>query len=96
MKPGPTTPNCPACGIAWATTDGYSRVIGIEIPGLYDGISYWQCPDCHASWDRWTGERSPKTARPDSAFSVFNDTEKGRITGNDPPLSVNKSPETTY
>jgi len=26
----------------------YSRVIG----GGYDGISEWQCPDCHHTWKR--------------------------------------------
>jgi len=35
----------------------YSRLIGIEIQGGYDGISYWKCPDCKAQWDRFTGER---------------------------------------
>jgi len=22
----------------------------------YDGISEWECPDCHARWGRWTGQ----------------------------------------
>lgn len=34
----------------------YSRMIGIEIRGEYDGVSRWHCPDCGATWDRWTGE----------------------------------------
>jgi hypothetical protein len=34
----------------------YSRLIGIEIQGGYDGVSYWMCPDCEYTWDRWTGE----------------------------------------
>lgn len=34
----------------------YSRLIGIEIRGGYDGVSYWECPDCHVRWDRWTGK----------------------------------------
>lgn len=33
----------------------YSRLIGIEVPGLYDGVSFWRCPDCGATWDRWSG-----------------------------------------
>lgn len=33
----------------------YSRLIGIEVPSKYDGVSYWRCPDCGATWDRWTG-----------------------------------------
>ena len=35
----------------------YSRMVGIEISGRYDGASEWYCPDCGARWDRWTGER---------------------------------------
>jgi Zn-finger nucleic acid-binding protein len=34
----------------------WSRVVGIEIQGVYDGISYWQCPDCNTVWNRHTGE----------------------------------------
>lgn len=30
----------------------WSRLIGIEDLKLYDGISYWQCPDCNTVWDR--------------------------------------------
>lgn len=37
----------------------YSRLVGIEIRGGYDGVSEWACPDCGARWDRWTGERKP-------------------------------------
>ena len=31
----------------------YSRAIGVEVPGTYDGILYWQCPDCGHRWHRW-------------------------------------------
>lgn len=31
----------------------YYRVIGVEIPGVYDGCLYWQCPDCGHRWHRW-------------------------------------------
>lgn len=38
----------------------WSRVIGIELaydhPQHYDGISYWQCPDCSTTWNRFTKE----------------------------------------
>jgi hypothetical protein len=33
----------------------FSRIIGIEDSRIYDGISYYQCPDCFATWDRWHG-----------------------------------------
>jgi hypothetical protein len=43
--------------------DGYGaddrhfyRVIGIEDPEVYDGVSWWRCPDCGSEWDRWTGK----------------------------------------
>jgi rubredoxin len=28
----------------------FSRLIGVEIPDVYDGVSFWACPDCHAKW----------------------------------------------
>lgn len=34
----------------------YSRLVGIETVA-YDGVSQWHCPDCGASWDRWTNAR---------------------------------------
>jgi Zn-finger nucleic acid-binding protein len=38
----------------------FGRVIGIEIQGEYDGVSYYQCPDCQTTWDRFTGEKQAK------------------------------------
>lgn len=32
----------------------FSRKIGVEVPGVYDGVLYWQCPDCGWRWHRWT------------------------------------------
>ena len=34
----------------------FSRKIGIEIMGGYDGVQYWKCPDCKVEWDRFTGK----------------------------------------
>jgi hypothetical protein len=34
-------------------TTHYSRVIGIEDPDVYDGISWWECPDCKHIWKRF-------------------------------------------
>jgi len=28
----------------------YSRLMGIEIPGVYDGVLIWNCPDCGLCW----------------------------------------------
>lgn len=31
----------------------YSRVVGVEVRGTYDGTLFWQCPDCEHHWHRW-------------------------------------------
>jgi len=31
----------------------FSRLIGVEIRGEYDGVSYWRCPDCNHQWPRF-------------------------------------------
>lgn len=31
----------------------WSRKIGIEISEIYDGVSYWKCPDCLYTWKRF-------------------------------------------
>lgn len=31
----------------------YRREIGIEVRGVYDGVLFWQCPDCKGRWNRW-------------------------------------------
>lgn len=36
----------------------FSKLIGIEVLGRYDGISYWKCPECETIWDRFTGKKS--------------------------------------
>jgi hypothetical protein len=37
-------------GTEWTGSD----VIGVEVPGLYDGIAYWACPKCGCKWHRFT------------------------------------------
>jgi hypothetical protein len=32
----------------------YSRKVGHEIRGVYDGVLFWSCPDCGKAWPRWT------------------------------------------
>lgn len=29
------------------------REIGIEVLGVYDGILFYECPDCHGTWHRF-------------------------------------------
>ncbi|MEK6832530.1 MAG: hypothetical protein AABY32_00655 [Nanoarchaeota archaeon] len=61
---------CPECKCSWddgpipeKDRDNYSypyrfsRLIGIEYQGEYDGISAWQCPDCKTIWNRFSGEK---------------------------------------
>ncbi len=33
----------------------YSRLIGVEYLGGYDGVSEWLCPDCGVRVGRWSG-----------------------------------------
>lgn len=58
--------NCPECGVSlrgepipeeyrqrgYYSGTHFSRVIGVECRGLYDGVMYWRCPDCGYSWPR--------------------------------------------
>lgn len=36
----------------------FSRKIGCEIQGVYDGVLYNMCPDCGGTWHRW-GDDNP-------------------------------------
>lgn len=36
-------------------TTHYSRIVGVEVPGVYDGVLYWVCPDCGHAWAREFG-----------------------------------------
>jgi hypothetical protein len=60
---------CPVCKCSWDAGDipedirehysppyKYSRLIGIEDPKMYDGVSFWKCPDCNSVWDRFTNK----------------------------------------
>lgn len=46
----------------------FSRVVGIDCSlsldanddEAYDGVSYWQCPDCKVAWHRFKGYRTDK------------------------------------
>jgi rubredoxin len=59
---------CPVCSASWDGGDipehirehysppyKWSRLIGIETTS-YDGVSYWECPDCHSIWNRFSNE----------------------------------------
>ena len=44
---------------SYAAPYRWRREIGIELaldhPQHYDGVSYWKCPDCHVTINRFTG-----------------------------------------
>jgi hypothetical protein len=56
---------CPHCGVSLVGDEipeehrrpggytRYAREIGIEVRGVYDGILFWQCPDCDGRWHRF-------------------------------------------
>lgn len=57
---------CPECNADWRSSPipehykhhygensgYYSRLIGVEIHGGYDGTDHWKCPDCTATFRR--------------------------------------------
>ena len=47
------------------TPEYFFRTIGVEIPGIYDGTLFWQCPDCDKKWHRFPeGSRLRRRAEP--------------------------------
>jgi len=46
----------------------FSHIIGIELeynhPQHYDGVSYWMCPKCETTWNRFTGKEEPIPPNP--------------------------------
>jgi len=51
---------CASCNatLRYKGADGqeYSRVIGVEYQGGYDGVSEWRCPDCGRREGRFSGK----------------------------------------
>lgn len=49
-----TCPN--GCDLTYTDPYGsdahYSRMIGIEVQSVYDGVIAWHCPDCGTIWPR--------------------------------------------
>lgn len=63
--------SCPLCKIDLRgpqipdSDDYYSRIIIVEIPEIYDGGLFYQCPECGARWHRWPeGHRLRRRAEP--------------------------------
>ena len=38
----------------------FSRIVGVMLPedhpDHFDGVSYWKCPECGTTWNRFTDE----------------------------------------
>lgn len=49
----------------------YSRIIGHEVSGVYDGVLFWSCPDCGGAWHRWP-EKSRTRAAAQSYVDAVN------------------------
>ena len=71
----PSLDNCPACNVSligdpipqeWlADYSGthWRREIGIEDPAIYDGVSWWRCPDCSFTWSAFPFSASTKAPK---------------------------------
>lgn len=60
--------NCPHCGVSligkpipkpalesggYGSATHYRRELGVKIQGAFDGVLFWQCPDCGGRWHRF-------------------------------------------
>lgn len=54
-EPMPDLLQCPkGCDNDYIVDDKvYSKIVGVQINGVYDGIAYWFCPQCAAKWQRF-------------------------------------------
>lgn len=63
---------CPHClsdlTDSWTEADGNviqgTKMIGVNVRGIYDGVLFWQCPFCSGRWHRWQPD-SPYRAKAD-------------------------------
>jgi hypothetical protein len=75
--------SCPHCGVslvgtpvpvshqeAYGGVTHFSRKIGVEILGGYDGVLFYQCPDCDGRWHRWP-EGSPLRAEAEACWAKW-------------------------
>lgn len=61
----------------------FGKVIGIQLsyddPNYYDGISYWQCPNCEVAWNRFSYERTERFISDNSNCDSTNESDDGRL-----------------
>lgn len=43
---------CPYCDadLSYGPGSRFSRQVGVEMPGVYDGVLVWECPNCQGRW----------------------------------------------
>lgn len=62
---------CPECAFA--------AYVGYEVPGVYDGVLYWVCPECGHAFPRWVGEESQRMVQLSKRYAdAHNEAEKLR------------------
>ncbi len=48
---------CPSCdglqGIMHCPGCGSPEAVGVQVRDVYDGVLYWSCGSCHATWHRF-------------------------------------------
>ena len=71
------TERCPACLMSWRGnpipeesrhlySEGkahFSKLIGVELPNVFDGVHHWQCPYCNTTFPRWHEKNGQPTRR---------------------------------
>lgn len=68
-----STLRCPRCLTSWdggpipeAVRQHYSppyrwsKLVGVEIPGVYDGVHHWKCFSCQTTFPRWIEDAEGK------------------------------------
>jgi len=63
-----TLDNCPHCGVSllgapipqasrdagyYGAATHFRREVGNEVPWDFDGVLFWECPDCGGTWQRF-------------------------------------------
>ena len=87
----PADPQGYARAYGWPERRCFGATIGIEVRGIYDGISYWAYPCCGLVVDRFTREEALPDLRDSFWDSIDAIEESGRRVS--PPPSAPEQPE---
>ena len=65
--------NCPHCNADLRDPKGppFKREMGIQIRGLYDGVAYYQCPECQGAFSRKGTPMTPEQAKNIDRDEIF-------------------------